>query len=251
MEIEELAMRAYVENKLYKTKELVEFVEKASILQTENEPGLVWDVMILLPDDSFQEFSGQYGECFVVDDHDHHPNVFTRVKSFEWLRKDFTRRLPIALWIYQHSLVLADKGGGFDKIIQEQMKVFDEAVPETLRKKYLEFRTERHNLRHALKRKETVSELLIKATVVKLGLEMIFLAQRKPYPYKKWLPSIAGQETRCGKIVLQISNEFLSSGTAETTLELSNRLVEKIVELLDETRMFSKDFLERWWLYLV
>ncbi len=37
----ELVMRAYVENKLYKTKELVGFIEEASILQTENEPGLV------------------------------------------------------------------------------------------------------------------------------------------------------------------------------------------------------------------
>ncbi len=247
----ELVMRAYVENKLYKTKELVGFIEEASILQTENEPGLVWDVMVLLPDGSFQEFSGRYGECFIVDDHDHYPEVFTRVKSFEWLRKDFTRRLPIALWIYQHSLVLADKEGGFNRILQEQMRAFNQAIPEILRRKYLEFRTERHNLRHALKRKRTVSELLIKATVVKLGLEMIFLAERKPYPYKKWLSLAAGQEVRCGKIILQISNEFLSADTVEATLELSNRLVGKIVEVLDETGMFSKDFLERWWLYLV
>jgi len=88
MNTEEVLARIYIENKLYKTQELAPYIKEASILWTENDPGLVWDLMILLPDDLFQKFSNQSGECFVVDDHDHTPWIFTRVKSFEWIKRE-------------------------------------------------------------------------------------------------------------------------------------------------------------------
>jgi len=251
MNTEEVLARIYIENKLYKTQELAPYIKEASILWTENDPGLVWDLMILLPDDLFQKFSNQSGECFVVDDHDHTPWIFTRVKSFEWIKRDFEVRLPIALWIYQNSIVLQDKDGKFNEILQEQKKVFDRMIPEILRRKYLEFRAERHNLKHALERKNAIAITLIKATVVKLALEMSFLAEGKPYPYKKWLPLAVQFDTINGKKLLQISEDFLRVEDPSTTIELSDCLVEKVGTMLIKTQIFPVDFIQKWWLHLV
>lgn len=251
MNPEELLVRIYVENKLYKIQELTSYIEKASILWTENDPGLVWDLMILLPDDSFQDFSSKSGECFVVDDHNHTPWVFTRVKSFEWIKKDFEARLPIALWIYQNSVALQDRDRRFDKLLQEQKGIFSEVISKILKRKYLEFRTERHNLRHALERKNAVAITLIKATVVKLALEMSFLVEGKPYPYKKWLPLVVQYDTTNGKELSQISEDFLSAEDPSAIIELSDRLVEKVGAVLVNTQIFPTDFIQKWWLYLV
>lgn len=250
MTTEEILMRAYVENKLYRTQELVPYLEKAAILWTENDPGLIWDIMVLLPDELFSEFIRRYGDCFVIDDHEHAPCVFTRVKSFEWLKSDFESRLPVALWIYQNSLVLQDGEGRFDEILQEQKEIFIKIILEILRKKYLEFRTERHNLRHALEKGNVVAITIIKNTVVKLALEISFLIERKPYPYKKWLPLAVQHETSNGKEVFQISEDFLNTTDPKKTIELSDCLVEKVVKMLVETSMFPEDFLRRWWLNL-
>jgi len=251
MNSEEILVRRYVENKLYKIPELASYIGEASILWTENDPGLVLDLMILLPNDLFRTFSGHSGECFVVDDHDHTPWIFTRVKNFEWLKRDFGVRLPIALWIYQNSIVLQDRDRRFDEILQEQKRAFNKAILEILRRKYLEFRTERHNLRHALERKNAITVALIKATVVKLALEMSFLVEGKPYPYKKWLPLVVQSDTIDGKELFQISEDFLSVEDPLTTTELSDRLVEKVSAMLIKTQIFPVDFIQQWWLHLI
>ena len=247
---EEILMRAYVENKLYKAPALEPYLGKAAILWTENDPSLIWDIIVLLPDELFSEFIRRYSDCFVIDDHEHVPWVFTRVKSFEWLKGDFESRLPIALWIYQNSLILQDREGRFGEVLQKQKEIFIKIILEILRKKYLEFRTERHNLRHALERGNVVAITIIKNTVVKLALEVSFLIERKPYPYKKWLPLAVQRETSNGKEVLQISEDFLNTADHKKTIELSDCLVEKVVKMLVETSMFPEDFLRKWWLNL-
>lgn len=251
MTSEDAVLRRYVKNKLYNAPELKPYLEEASIVRTENDPGLVWDIMVLLPNEFFQEFSARYGESFAIDDNDHVPPVFTRVKSFGWLNKDFAFRIPIALWIYQHSLILQDKTGNLKRILREQNEIFSEKVAEILRKKYLEFRTERHNLRHALQKNADVSVTLIKATVVKLALETCFLVEGRPYPYKKWLSRTAQHETVNGKKILKISESFLKEEEPEAAIGLSDDLVNQVATMLYETKMFSKDFLHKWWFHLL
>lgn len=250
MNPEELLIRKYIENKVCKTQELAPYIKESSILWIENDPGLVWDIMVLLPDNLFSEFINQYGECFVIDDHEHLPWIFIRVKDLQWLENDFKNRFPIALWVYENSLVLQDKEGRFVKILQEQKKVFAETIHKILERKYLEFRTERHNLRHALERKNMISTAIIKATIVKLVLEMSFLVEEKPYPYKKWLPLAAEYDTNNGKKLLKISRDFLNSDVPTIIIDLSDQLVSEMVKILTKTKIFPKNFLQKWWLYL-
>ena len=248
---EDMMFRKYVKSKLYNAPELKPYLEEASIVRTENDPGLVWDIMVFLPDELFQRFSAQYGESFAIDDNDHVPPVFIRVKSFSWLSRDFAWRLPIALWIYQHSLVFQDKTGSFNRVLQEQSQKFSEKVSEMLKRKYLEFRTERHNLRHALRKNADISITLIKATVVKLSLEICFLVEGKPYPYKKWLSRTALTSTVNGKKILKISESFLREEEPEAIIRLSDDLLNQVAIKLYETRMFSEDFLHKWWFHLL
>jgi hypothetical protein len=250
MDTSDLLVKKYIKERLSNNPELVPYISKTSILLTEDDPGLVWDFLILLPDELFSEFSARYSDCFVIDDHEYDPWVFTKVKSLGWIVKDFQKRLPIALWIYQHSMIIQDKDKQFSNILDRQKERFAELFPEILQKKYIEFRTERHNLRHAIKRENAIAIALIKATVVKLSFEMSFLAEGKPYPYKKWLPIFVQRGTGKKAELYNISQDFLDTKEAERSIELSNQLVEKTISLLNETKVLEDDILQRWWLYL-
>lgn len=79
--------RDYVIKHLASTPELSSYIQTAWILLTREDPGIVWDFMILLQSSAFDDFKGKYDETFVIDDHDHEPPVFTRVKNFQWLEE--------------------------------------------------------------------------------------------------------------------------------------------------------------------
>ena len=67
MKSEEFIVRKYVENKLSKIQELAPYIEESTILWTGNDPGLVWDLMILLPDGLFRfEFSNSFSNSFFM-----------------------------------------------------------------------------------------------------------------------------------------------------------------------------------------
>ena len=75
----------------------------------ELDEGIVYDVfMVIVPDNLFTGgFYSQFGDCFVQNDRECVPPVFTRFKSYAWLRKNFERRLAIASWIFGKSIVIA------------------------------------------------------------------------------------------------------------------------------------------------
>ncbi|MBU4099683.1 hypothetical protein KJ980_08645 [Patescibacteria group bacterium] len=245
------AVERYVEDILLKNQEVESFIKQSSILLTENEEGLVWDIMILIPDDLFlNKVICSWDDCFAIDDHNHNPWVFARVKNYKWLRQDFYKRLPIALWIFQNSLIIRDREDRFAGILREQQEIFANSVNGILGKKYIEFRTERHNLRHAIKKQRKMASIIIKAAIVKLALEICFLAEDKPYPYKKLLPEAVVENTTHGKKVYQISECFLEAEDPDSIIELSDTLVQAIALVLKETNLFSENFLQQWWLHL-
>lgn len=247
----EIMARRYITEVLSKTEELQEYINDATILLTGIDEGIVWDFMVLLKDDLFYyEFAKLYNESFVIDDHNHHPGVFTRVKSYKWLVEDFSRRRPIALWIFQKALVLQDPDNGFKKILCHQQKLFSDSIDDIISRKYMELRTERHNLRHALQKHREIASYIIKATIVKLALELCFLSEGKPFPWKKWLPETAQNTTTHGTMILKISEEFLKSPDHEKIIELSESLIQSVISFLKEKKYFSENFFSKWWLYL-
>jgi len=247
----EKEVRKYVFGTLYKKPILKKHMSQSSILLIVKEDS-IWDIMVFFLDDVFCEyFVKKVGKCFVIDDHDYDPWVFTRIKNYEWLRKDFSKRPSIALWIFGNALIIQDKDNRFSEILIEQRRRFYEAMPDFLTAKYIELRSERHNLRYALIKRRLLASKLIRATIVKLSLEICFLSERKPYPYKMLLPERSLVETVNGKDILQIGESFLKANKDESIIDLSEDLIQKIVSILRSTKMFSDFLLDNWWLHLI
>jgi len=246
----EKEVRKYVFRTLYKKPILKKHISQSSILLIAEED-FIWDIMIFFLDDVFRKyFVKKVGECFVIDDHDYDPWVFTGIKSYGWLKEDFLRRSSIALWVFGNALIVQDEGDSFSIILKEHRARFAELVPDFLRAKYIELRSERHNLRYVSVKRRLVASKIIRATIVKLCLEICFLSERKPYPYKMLLPERSAIETVNGKKILQIGRDFLRANNDNLIIELSESLVQEIVSILRITKLFSDSFLDKWWFHL-
>jgi hypothetical protein len=231
--------------------ELEEYIEQVTILLNSYEGNRVWDLMILMDSERFKyEFAYLYSERFVVDDHDHDPPVFARVKSYTWLEENFSKRLPVALWIFKNAIVIQEHGNDLSRILDEQEDKFAKNIRRITRRKYIEMRGELHNLRYSAERPRDMANILLKSNIVKLCLELSLLAEGKPYPFGVLLAGYACSQSGFGKEIFDISNEFLVEIDPKKTVDLSDRLIEKVSSTLSKTGNFSSDFLSRWWLYL-
>lgn len=244
--------KEYVTKVLSKQVELSDYIGESTILlNVYYEDDKVWDLMILLDDDWFKyEFAHLYGENFVVDDHEHKPPAFTRVKSYKWLRDDFAKRLHVALWIFQSAIVIQEKENLFRQVITEQKDNFCQNLHGTIKRKYLELRSDRHNLRHSVTRPDDMANTLLKANIVKLCFELSLLANGKPYPFRILLPDYAKNNTTNGNEIFILTQKFLAATNPEITILLSDKLIGYIVTVLQKTKLYSEDFLLKWWLYL-
>ncbi len=244
------AGQRYVDEILSQRSELSDYLDQATILLNVYANNQVWDIMILMDDDWFSyEFAHLYSEHFVVDDHDHVPPVFTRVKNWQWLRGDFARRRPTALWIFQNSLILRENGTTFQDIVSEQQKEFHKQLKCLIRRKYLELRTDRHGLRFRSVQ-ENIPNALLKANVVKVCFELLLLAEGKPYPFKAPLAEYARQQSEVGDKVFQLATEFLATNDPKTTISLSDQLIEMVSSVLLSRKLCTDRLLEQWWLFL-
>ena len=247
----------YLKSNLACRPEVARFLDKAAVVwyassafMEKYDPSVVRDFLVLLPDQLFEEFKSELGQNFVVDDHDTVPPVFVRFKSYEWLSRDFGRRLPIALWIYQNARILRDPEKKFIDILHDQTEVFKGQLPIILRRKYIEFRTDRHNLRHTVSTGMDLATQLIKANVVKLALELTLLAEERPYPYKKWLFWTAEREATQGKEVINLATRFWEETEKEQIITLSDQLVAKIASICAQSGLVPENVTTKWWLQL-
>lgn len=251
------SVNEYLETQLSHKSELVGFLGDAAVVWYASsafmewyDPDLVRDLLVVLPDERFENFKANFGPNYVVDDHKVAPPVFVRFKSYEWLRRDFARRLPVALWIYQHAKVLYDPEKKFADMLHGQAETFKEQLPAIMRRKYLEFRTDRHNLRHTVPVGMDLATQLIKASVAKLSLELTLLAEGRPYPYKKWLFWATERETTQGKEVIGLATRFWEETDKGQVIALSDQLVAKVASICAQSGLVPEDVTTRWWLYL-
>lgn len=251
------SVEEYLQTQLARKPELAEFLDDAALVWYASsafveryDPGLVRDLLVVLPDERFENLKANLGSSYVVDDHDVTPPVFVRFTSYGWLERDFARRLPVALWIYQHARVLRDPDSRFVNILRAQSEVFRKQLSSILRRKYLEFRTDRHNLRHTVPAGMDLATHLIKASVVKLALELTLLAEGRPYPYKKWLFWAAEREATQGKEVIGLATRFWDEIDKGLVIDLSDQLVAKVASICAQSGLVSEDVTTRWWLHL-
>jgi hypothetical protein len=251
------SVNGYLQTQLARKPELAGFLDDAAVVWYASsafmewyDPDLVRDLLIVLPDERFENFKTSLGSNYVVDDHDAVPPIFVRFKSYEWLRRDFARRLPVALWIYQHSRVLRDPQDRFTDILRAQSEAFKEQLPSILRRKYLEFRTDRHNLRHTVPAGMDLATRLIKASVVKLALELTLLAEGRPYPYKKWLFWAVEKEAIQGREIVNLITRFWDEADKDQIIVLSDQLVAKVSSICAQSGFIPGDVTTKWWLHL-
>lgn len=224
------------------------YLHTASIALTVVEQEVVWDILLVLDDETFDAFQVKYGSSFVVDDHEHLPPVFTKVKSLSWLQRDLASRPAIALWLYRNALVLNDPEDRFVTSVDLAWQNFQNSIPHLMRIKYLELRTERHNLRHIVGR--DIAFEIVKGNIAKLALELFLLVRGEPYPYKKRLPNVVKEHSEAGQCLYGVCESFLREGSLEKTIQISDALVASIRDMLAESGMFTDDFLDSWWLHL-
>lgn len=242
-----IEMEIYVQKKL-KTEVTESFLTSSTILLIEDDPNIVRDILVLIPNTEYGKFIDCYGPHFVVDDHDYEYPIFTKFRNLEWLKDDLKSRLSIALWIYQNSLVIQDPQREFVRLLDYYQSVFQQALPVLIRHKYIEMRTEKHNLRQAISQDRKIAIPIIKATVAKLAMEISLLADNQPYPYKKWLPEVA-RNSHIGRAIYTLVEDFLGEKNGEKTITISEEIIESMRNFLSKNWL-SSDILNRWWLYL-
>jgi hypothetical protein len=243
--------KRYITDILSSNPKLRDYIEESTILLNTYECDTVWDLMVLIEDNWFlYEFSHLYGEHFVLDDHKHDPPVFTRIKSYGWLTENFSKRLPVALWIFQNSIIIQEKEALFRRIISEQGNRLSQSIQDIIKRKYLELRGDRHNLRYSINRPDDMANALLKANIVKLCLELSLLANGKSYPFRALLPDHAKNDSVNGQKTFFLTQKFLAATDEKTVISLSDDLIEHVINVLRETGLYANDFLLRWWLYI-
>jgi hypothetical protein len=241
--------KQYIEGTLTLHEALIPVLPTSTIIV--NDYGHVWDCLIILTDELFEEhIDRKYGSSFVIDDHEHIPWVFTKARSFGWLRQDVTRRLAIALWIYSRAEVIQDPAQRFSSLVQSYQREYTKQIPDILRQKYLELRSERHNLRFAILHGRDVAAELIKSCLVKLALELCYVSEEKAYPFKAHLPHNAAKDTKNGEVVLAHSKKLLWSHDPHEAIHITDDLIRDIDRFLIASPYITEDFLRSWWLYL-
>lgn len=243
---------AYIQCLLSDHPILSEYIQQgASILVNSYEDGLVWDGIVLLENGMYKfEFAHLFGDSFVIDEHLEHRDIFIKVKSYEWLLKDLANRLPISLWILEHTFVVRDFENRIAEIVSDHHTIFDQKLADLIATRYLGLRSERHNLRFSAKRVGDLGSDLTKAAMIKLSMEISLLAERKTFPFKVLLPGHAEKNTAQGKFLSQLYAKFFSAKYEHEVIALSEEIIQQALSTLSEKKFFSDDFLNNWWLYL-
>lgn len=245
-----LKLKAYLNEELLQIKELNKYLTQSAIVTVELDEKLIFDLIAFVPDQIFNgEFVEKFGDCFVVSHQKILPHIFTRFKNFQWLKADFSNRLNIALWIFQNSVVLQDPDGTFSRIVENQSVLFEKNLTNSIRRKYIEFRSDRHNLRQVIYHKDRLSIELLRSNTIKLALEIMILAHGKPYPYKKWLATEAAK-LDANRTVIKICNEYAKESDLDRIILLSDDLVSITADILLSKNRLSPNIIKEWWLHL-
>lgn len=245
-----LWLRRYFEEELMLIDDLRKYLPISTIVSVEVDEELIIDLIAFVPDQIFNsEFTKKHGDCYVVNDQKQLPHVFTRFKSYQWLLDDFSKRRAIALWIFQNAIIVNDPNDAFRRIVQSQSEIFHRSLVDIIRKKYIEFRSDRHNLRQAIFHQDKLAINILRANVAKLALEILILANGKPYPYKKWLASEASKYD-ANHVVREDCLRFISEEYPDKIIAQSDELVGKISDVLLLNTNLPTQLVKEWWLHL-
>jgi len=241
------SLKEYLNSISQQTK--IDYKKASVILLLPGDNDLVWDLLwifedILFPDFLWKKVMFDFPE---LDDHTIEPPVFNKIRNESWLISDFNNRLNISLWLYLNSKIIYSNSFFFKDELDKAFQNFQKNLRHTIELKYLELRSERHNLRQAIQKNNKGGVLIIKATILKLFYEICFLVDGSPYPYKKLLHTNI-MNCKNGLKSLEIGKLWIESDS-RNIISLSDELIFFLSEILKHIG-FSPDFLKKWWLYL-
>jgi len=177
------------------------------------------------------------------------PGVDMILLSASQLAQELRFDLSVGLWIYSHAVVWQDPLGLLEAATRQAAAQFQAALPDLRCEHYYRFRQARNDLEPKIVPRRLNTLLAIKrGEAVREALRLAFLADGKPYPYDKWLETMAEQETRCGSGIVTAVRALIGAREPHTIEHASKVLRDRVAFALQQGGV-SERWLEQWWLW--
>lgn len=177
------------------------------------------------------------------------PGAVVTLQSSSQLSQELRFDLPVALWIYQHAVVLQDPIGTLGAAVEAANRRFEDRLPDLRCEHYYRFRQARNDLLPRLTpQRQKVVLAMKRGETIREALRLAFLADSRPYPYDKLLETVAEMETRCGAHIVTAVRALATAREAETVEHAGKVLRDRVAFALQQGGV-SDQWLEQWWLW--
>lgn len=177
------------------------------------------------------------------------PGVQTLILSDTQLAQEFRANLPAALWAYSHAVVLQDPLSSLETALALAQDQFQSRLGDLRCEHYYRFREARRDLSPRISPRRQATILAIKrGEAVREALRLAFLAEGKPYPYDKWLETMAERETQSGAAIVTAVRALVGAREAHTVERAAKVLRDRVAFAL-QLGGVKETWLEQWWLW--
>lgn len=209
-----------------------------------------WDLHLILSDEDYIKFSEAYGEDYVIDDHEHVPNIFGQIRSKQWV-KDRLSKIEqgdcLYIWIYNNCVNIQDPQN-IQEMIDEYSDLFKNNLEELAKYHFVTYAVRRIDTVSAAKRGIEIGARISNTEMVKAALQTMSITYESPYAYNKWLGKQVGLLGEEAQECVALSETCLKSQTLEDIIQnakplralIKSELVKKFGQL---------PWIEKWWKY--
>lgn len=177
------------------------------------------------------------------------PSAVITILSSSQLAQEFRFELPVALWVYEHAVVLQDPAGTLEAAVQTGKQRFADVLNNLRCDHYYRFRQARNDMLPCIAPQRLKTVLAIKrGETVREALRLAFLADGKCYPYDKLLEPVAERETQSGAHIVTAVRALVAAREPEAIAHAGKVLRDRVAFALQQGGV-SEKWLEQWWLW--
>lgn len=209
-----------------------------------------WDLHLILSDIDYEEFTKTYGEDYVLDDHEHVPNIFGQIRSKKWLENRLSRIKQgdcVYIWIYNNCINIQDPQN-IQELIDKYSNLFRNNQEELAKYHYVTYAVRRIDTVSAAKRGIEIGARISNTEMVKAALQTMSIIYESPYAYNKWIGKQVGMLSPKALESVKLSEECLKSKSLEDIITNA-----KPLRALLESELIKKfgklPWIEEWWKY--
>lgn len=261
-------LQAYLRERVVPHPLLRDFLQDAVVCVTGSSVIGLWDehsgfdIHLILPDAEHTQVANRLQEARLweptrdfrvrLDDREpfrRFPAAVVTIQSSSQLAQEMRFDLPVALWIYQHAVVLQDPVATLGSALKAASRRFEEELGNLRCEHYYRFRQARNDLLPRLTPQRLKVVLAMKrGETIREALRLAFLAEGKPYPYDKLLEPVAEMETSYGGHIVT-AVRALSTAREPETVEHAGKVLRDRVAFALQQGGVSDQWLEQWWLW--